>query len=108
MANHLVTALTCSLLTTPDNGVIMYSTITAPTFELSTTASYSCNTGYGLSGSQVTRTCEADAMSLSASWSGEALSCPGDYYSSIYTKPLIWVGIPIKPIHIHVNGPEMG
>ncbi|XP_064387965.1 uncharacterized protein LOC135336171 isoform X3 [Halichondria panicea] len=67
--------LTCSSLTTPDNGVIMYSTISATTFELSTTASYSCNTGYGLSGSQVTRTCEADAISLSASWSGEALSC---------------------------------
>ena len=74
----LLSALTCSVLPQPDNGQIVYSMISLPAFGLGTTATYSCNIGYGLSGTQMTRTCQSDALSLSGEWSGQALTCIGE------------------------------
>ena len=44
------------------------SDMTAP-FDFETTATYSCDDGYGLSGDTLVRTCE------SAGWSGSASIC---------------------------------
>ena len=76
----LFSALTCSALPQPENGQIDYSDVSGSAFELGTTATYSCNTGYGLSEALVTRTCQSDDQSLNGEWSGESPTCIGKKY----------------------------
>ena len=64
----------CSDLPNPANGLILFSS-PAP-YEFGTTATYICNTGYGLSG-DVTRTCEGDGSSPTGMWSGALPTCEG-------------------------------
>ena len=52
-----ITAINCGPLTDPDNGQVDTSSGTI----FGSTATYTCDTGYTLSGSQ-TRTCGADGM----------------------------------------------
>ena len=54
------------------NGAIIYSPTSSPRLE-GTTATYSCDSGYVLSGGTV-RTCQADGT-----WSGRNSVCQGDY-----------------------------
>ena len=61
-------AVDCGTLINPQNGQV---TLTATTFM--STATYSCNAGYNLSGS-ATRTCEA-----SGTWSDTAPTCDRKY-----------------------------
>jgi CUB/sushi domain-containing protein len=58
------TIVDCGALTAPTSG-----TVAAPTTTYGSTAMYSCNTGYGPSGS-VSRSCQADGT-----WSGTAATC---------------------------------
>ena len=62
----------CPLLDALVNGQIMYDPdMTAP-FDFGTTATYSCDSGYGLSGGTSVRTCESEG------WSGSAPTCQGE------------------------------
>ncbi len=69
-------ALTCASLTAPNNGMITYATDTTAPFDYQTTATYSCNPGYGLSGGDTVRTCTGLADS-SGEWTGTAPTCEG-------------------------------
>ena len=55
----------CGALTNPENG-----SVSAPTTTYGSTATYTCNTGYNLSGS-ATRSCQDDGT-----WRGDAPTCP--------------------------------
>ena len=66
--NFLFAAVDCGNLTNPLNGQV---TLTTTTFM--STATYSCNAGYNLSGN-ATRTCEA-----SGTWSDTAPTCDRKY-----------------------------
>ena len=59
----------CSELRDPMNGMISCSLISSPIFFYEDICSYTCNTGYELTGSD-TRTCQSDG-----SWSGSPVSC---------------------------------
>ena len=67
--HYVISLVSCSLLTDPSNGVINCSLgdDRVPSYE--DTCSYTCNTGYKLTGSD-TRTCQSDA-----SWSGSDGVC---------------------------------
>ena len=90
--------VSCDVLPPPDNGGVEQPMIT-----FMSTATYSCNTGFGLVG-ESTRTCQANTT-----WSGEAPTCrqckPADILSKLYTrrmhlhsyviclKQLLWVQV---------------
>ena len=57
----------CGTLTAPTNGTISFTTTT-----FGSTATYSCNTGYTLSGGSI-RTCQSDGT-----WSGSVPTCEGE------------------------------
>ncbi len=65
LTEHLPTAVDCGPPTNPSNGAVDKSTGT--TFMM--TATYTCNTGYNIVGSE-SRTCRASRV-----WSGEAPVC---------------------------------
>ena len=47
-------------------------------------ASYSCVSGFGMSGGDATRTCGGDGSSPSGVWSGVAPSCGGRSRMTLY------------------------
>ena len=59
----------CPDLRDPINGMISCSLTHSPTFSYEDTCSFTCDTGYELTGSSE-RTCESDG-----SWSGSSVSC---------------------------------
>ena len=63
----ILAVVDCGPLTNPDNGQV--NDAAGTTF--GHTATYSCNTGYNLTGNR-TRTCQA-----TGEWSGSAPTCPG-------------------------------
>ena len=76
LADHLyisITAITCPGVPLLVNGVIAYSDTPAP-YDFGTMATYTCDTGYGLSG-DITRTCDGDGSSPNGVWSGSAPTC---------------------------------
>ena len=66
----------CTSLTSPSNGLISYGPDTTSPFNYQTTATYSCNAGYGLSGGDRTRQCVSFG-SGDGGWSGTAPTCEG-------------------------------
>ena len=64
-----VHAVQCTELTDPINGMITCSLINSPSFSYEDTCSFTCNTGYELTGNN-TRTCQNDR-----SWSGSNVTC---------------------------------
>ncbi len=59
---------------TLSNGLINYTPTSTPRLE-GATATHSCDTGYTLSSSTPTRTCQSDRT-----WSGSSLTCPSELY----------------------------
>ena len=78
-------AITCLELPAPVNGQISYAVDMFVPFDYSTVAIYSCDTGYGLSGGDLTRSCEGDDSSTTGSWSGSQPTCEGGR-QNIYLK----------------------
>ena len=71
-------AITCpSSLGTLDNGQISYSTDTTAPFDYGTVVTFTCNTGFSLSGDSM-RSCGGDGSSQSGVWSGSSPVCIGD------------------------------
>ena len=69
----ILTAVDCGDLSDPANGSVTLTTGTT----LGQTATYSCNTGYGLVGDS-TRTCQA-----TGNWSGSEPTCQGMLLHSV-------------------------
>ncbi len=71
----------CPQLSSPSNGRVVYYTLDTdfPPFELTSTATYECTSGYGLtpSGVDPVRMCQSDTDSLNGVWTGQALACSG-------------------------------
>ena len=67
-------SITCTSLSPIANGRISYSPDTTSPFDIETMATYSCDVGYFLSGSD-TRMCVGDGASVSGMWSGTAPIC---------------------------------
>ena len=69
----------CSSLTAPLNGDIAYSIgMTDGLYETGTMVVYSCQSGYGLNGGNLVRTCGGDGSSEEGTWSGDAPFCEGE------------------------------
>ncbi len=69
------TAITCSRLTNPSNGVITYTTdITSP-FDYQTNATYDCDFGFRQAVGDIVRTCVGSTAG--GVWSGVAVICEG-------------------------------
>ena len=64
----------CPVLFAPENGVVTYSEGSGSSLGLMETATYSCNTGFGLSSGDTVRTCVGAAGS-SGEWTGTAPTC---------------------------------
>ena len=69
MHNELSLTVSCPSLTNYDNGVINCSLGDDRVLSYEDTCTYTCNTGYELTGSD-TRTCQSDG-----SWSGSDVMC---------------------------------
>ena len=67
--NHICLIMSCSALTNPNNGMINCSLGGDGVSSYEDTCSFTCNTGYELTGSSE-RTCQSDG-----SWSGSLVSC---------------------------------
>ena len=70
------TAVKCSSLVAPTNGMITYATDTTAPFDYQTTATYSCISGFGLSGGDRVRTCVSSSAGP-GEWSGIEPTCEG-------------------------------
>ena len=70
-------AVMCPVLFVPENGVITYSEDSGSSQGFMETATYSCNTGFGLSSGDTVRTCVGAAGS-SGEWTGTAPTCQGE------------------------------
>ena len=68
----------CLSLPNPMNGEIVYSSGITGDQEFGTTATYICESGFGLSGEERVRTCTSDGSSTTGSWTGSAPSCLGE------------------------------
>ena len=84
----------CGGLASPANGEVATSTTT-----FGSTATYSCNNGYILSGS-ATRNCQADAM-----WSSTEPTCTRKYAMIVYSTPCIraLIALPNSFFSVAVN-----
>ncbi len=67
------TVVVCPDLIEPTNGVITFSGATSG---FMTTATYSCDSGYGLSGEDTARTCTSNMGP--GEWTGTAPTCEGE------------------------------
>ena len=79
-ANHAV-IIRCQPLTQPSNGGVTISSGThGVTLGRGATATYSCDTGYGLVG-QATRTCVVTNGGTTGTWSGSQPTCQGEWFN---------------------------
>ncbi len=70
------TAIVCSDLPAPDNGRVSYSTGTIVPYDFGTTATYICDTGFGLVGG-ATRSCSGNSSTVDGTWTGTVPTCQG-------------------------------
>ena len=70
----------CPDLANPTNGYIDYTSDTIAPFMLTTTATYRCSAGFGITGGvSPTRTCVEDGSNVVGMWSGTDLTCSGEW-----------------------------
>ncbi len=69
-------AITCEQLNAPTNGFITFAIDTIAPYDYLTTATYGCNTAYGLSGGNTVRTCVGSSTGP-GEWNGVAPDCEG-------------------------------
>ncbi len=74
----IVSAISCSVLSSILNGVIEYSIDVTDSFDYGTTATYTCNDGFFLE-SNSERICEGDGSTVTGSWEGMTPVCTGMY-----------------------------
>ncbi len=72
-----LSAVTCSELSPPNNGQVLYAaTVMLAPFNFGTAATYLCGLGYALVGNAMSR-CGSDGSSPSGGWSGTLPTCQG-------------------------------
>ena len=69
----------CPDIAEPVNGQINFSLDVLAPFDFGTVATYSCDTGFGLNGGDVTRMCEGDGSGPIGEWSGDGSSPIGEW-----------------------------
>lgn len=69
----------CPVLLAPANGFITYSEEFSASFGFMEMATYGCNTGFGLMGGDIVRTCVGAAAGSSGDWDGTPPSCQRKY-----------------------------
>ena len=69
------TVIRCPDIADPVNGQIIFASDRRAPFDYGTTAEYSCNEGYTLSGAERVRVCGGDGLSDVGEWSGEDYTC---------------------------------
>ena len=74
---QLLDQIMCLALSKPDNGRIEYSSNSTGDQTFGVKATYICNSGFGLSGEVLVRTCEGDGSSPDGNWTGMAPLCSG-------------------------------
>ena len=74
IATFFQIGITCVSLGSINNGQISYDSFT---LGYGTTATYSCDTGFGLSGRDRERVCGGNGSSPSGLWNGNAPHCEG-------------------------------
>ena len=77
MSTWLSAVIICPTLSAPTDGRVTYST--SLPFVSETMATYFCDTGFGLSGGDVTSICGGDGSSPNGMWSGTPPVCEGTY-----------------------------
>ena len=83
---HIVcTAITCSSLSPPTNAIINYATDTISPFDYRTTATYVCDSGFGLSGGNRVRTCVGSSAGP-GEWNGTAPTCQGQTFFLVLSE----------------------
>ncbi len=65
----------CEDIPDPLNGNIVFEIDTVATFDVLTTATYSCDPGYSLQGSDVVRTCTGTSNDHLGTFNGVAPTC---------------------------------
>ena len=71
---YTLPAIMCPNLLPLADGIITFTGDMASPFDYQTTATYSCDPGYGLSGGDRVRTCVASSLG-GGEWSGSAPIC---------------------------------
>ena len=74
----------CPSLPDPPNGQIVYSTNTTGDQMFGATASYVCDSGFGLSGGERVRACSSDGSSTTGFWTESAPSCLGENVKTLW------------------------
>lgn len=72
-------AIMCSDIADPENGQIDFSVDELAPFDFGTVATYSCDAGFGLSGGDITRTCDGDGTTPDGSFTGSAPTCESKF-----------------------------
>ncbi len=60
-------------------------------FDYSTVAIYFCDTGYGLNGGDLTRSCGGDDSSTTGSWSGTQPTCEGGHQNKSKPSDIVYI-----------------
>ena len=76
-------ALMCAELQIPTNGNILYSTNMTSPYDFGTEATYVCDSGFGISGSDRMRTCGGMDLDPEGIWSGLAATCERELLCSL-------------------------
>ena len=74
----------CPALTPPTNGVIVYASDTSADFDFETTATFSCNPGFGMVGGDEVRTCGGNGSSATGVWTGNQTVCECTFFFSYF------------------------
>lgn len=70
----------CPDIPNPTNGRIDFAPDETAFFDYATNATYVCNFGYGLSGTNTIRRCGGDGTSTTGVWSGSAPTCESMHF----------------------------
>ena len=81
----------CPSLPDPLNGQIVYSTNTTGDQMFGATATYICDSSFGLSGGERVRACSSDGSSTIGFWTGRAPSCLGETLCTIHPTVMLYL-----------------
>ncbi len=71
----------CEDISDPENGNIVFETDTTATFDVLTKATYSCDPGYSLQGSDVVRNCTGNVNNPLGTFDGVAPTCEREWWN---------------------------
>ena len=101
----LLTAITCSALSSLGNGMISYSTLGTSFFSFGTTANFSCDQAFYLDG-PTARNCTGDGLGVIGTWSDSMPMCLGIpiFLWAINVQKAFFFAVKlIVYLHLHTN-----